>query len=321
MSQAYHPTTRVLALLELLQNQGQVSGADLAHMLEIDRRSLRRYIVTLEEMGIPIMTARGRYGGYSIMPGFKLPPMMFNEEEGFAISIALSVARQMKLLDAASSIESAQAKLQRILPDKLRQRLKAADAAIELNLQSAMVPADKEILARLSHAVAHKQSIHLRYRGANDAESERMVDGYGLAFHAACWYFVGFCHLRQDIRSFRLDRVAQADLQTRYFDSPANFSVISYLRSAVATIPRAYSVEVMLKTDMQRARRHLSDAIAVLEQTKEGVLLYNQSEDLSWFARQLAALPFDFEIRKPAQLQTELMEVANRLLRDCLPKT
>ncbi|MFZ6639103.1 helix-turn-helix transcriptional regulator [Undibacterium sp. TC4M20W] len=319
MSQSYHPTTRVLALLELLQNQGQISGADLAQKLDIDRRSLRRYIVTLEEMGIPIMTARGRHGGYSIMPGFKLPPMMFNEEEGFAISIALSVARQMKLLDAASSIESAQAKLQRILPDKLRQRLKAADAAIELNLQSAAIPADKDILAMLSHAVAHKQAMHLRYRGANDVESERVVDGYGLAFHAACWYFVGFCHLRRDIRSFRLDRVIHAGLQARHFDVPANFSVITYLRSAVAAIPRAYSVEVLLKTDMQRARRHLSDSIAVLEQTTEGVLLYNQSEDLTWFARQLAALPFDFEIRKPAQLHTELKDVANRLLQNCLP--
>jgi len=318
MSQGFHPTTRVLALLELLQNQGQTSGADLAQKLEIDRRSLRRYIVTLEEMGIPIMTARGRHGGYSIMPGFKLPPMMFNEEEGFAISIALSAARQMKLLDVASSIESAQAKLQRILPDKLRQRLIAADAAIELNLQSAAVPADKEILARLSHAVAHKQTVHIQYRGANDVESERMVDGYGLAFHAACWYFVGFCQTRKDIRSFRLDRMTQADLQSRHFAAPANFSVIDYLRSAVATIPRSYCVEVMLKTDMLSARRHVSDAIAVLEQSKEGVLLYNQSDDLNWFARQLANLPFDFEIRKPAQLKVELNKVANRLLQNCL---
>lgn len=311
-----HPTTRVLALLELLQNHRQLSGGDLAQMLDIDRRSLRRYIVTLEEMGIPIMTSRGRHGGYSIMPGFKLPPMMFNEEEGFAISIALSAARQMKLLDVASSIESAQAKLQRILPEQIRQRLLAADVAIEFNLQSAAIPADKEILATLSHAIAHKQVIQIQYRGANDVESDRAVNVYGMAFHAACWYFVGFCHLRLDIRSFRLDRLGQIDLINRYFDPPANFSVLSYLRTAVATIPRTYSVEVLLKTDVQSARKYLSDAIAVLEQTKEGVLLYNQSEDLSWFARQLASLPFDFEIRKPSKLRDELIRLASNLLKN-----
>ncbi|BBB66731.1 transcriptional regulator [Undibacterium sp. YM2] len=317
MSQNYQPTTRVLALLELLQNHGQVSGAELSQMLEIDRRSLRRYIVTLEEMGIPIMTSRGRFGGYSIMPGFKLPPMMFNEEEGFAISIALTAARQLKLLDVAPSIESAQSKLQRILPDQLRQRLRAADTAIELNLQPAAMPADKEVLVKLSHAVAHKQSINLQYRSVSDMVSERKLDAYGLAFHATHWYVVGFCHLRQDIRSFRLDRVMRAELLSQQFTSPPDFSVISYLRSAVASIPRAYSVELLLKTDMQYARRYLSDAIAVLEQTTGGVLLYNQSEDLSWFARQLAALPFDFEVRKPAQLQDELRKVAERLLKNC----
>jgi len=320
MSQSYHPTTRVLALLELLQNHGQVSGGDLAQMLDIDRRSLRRYIVTLEEMGIPIMTLRGRHGGYSIMPGFKLPPMMFNEEEGFAISIALSAARQMKLLDVASSIESARAKLQRILPEQIRQRLATSDAAVELNLQSATTPANREVLAKLSHAVVHKQAIHVRYRGANEVESERSVDVYGLAFHAAFWYFVGFCHLRRDIRSFRLDRLLHIDLLNRHFDTPANFSVLSYLRTAVATIPRTYSVEVLLKTDMNSARKHLSDAIAVLEHAAEGVLLYNQSEDLSWFARQLASLPFDFEIRRPAQLQEELRKLANHLMTCCSSK-
>ncbi|PXX46986.1 helix-turn-helix transcriptional regulator [Undibacterium pigrum] len=314
MSHSYHPTTRVLALLELLQNHGQLSGGDLAQMLDIDRRSLRRYIVTLEEMGIPIMTSRGRHGGYSIMPGFKLPPMMFNEEEGFAIFIALSAARQMKLLDVASSIESAQSKLQRILPEKIRQRLLAADVAIEFNLQSAAIPADKEMLAMLSHAIAHKQTVQFRYRGANEVESERAVDVYGMAFHAACWYFVGFCHLRQDIRSFRLDRLGHIDLLKHDFDAPVNFSALGYLRSTVATIPRNYSVEVLLKTDLQSARKYLSDAIAVLEQTNEGVLLYNQSEDLSWFARQLASLPFDFEIRKPAKLQDELRRLAHHLL-------
>ncbi|MFZ6871343.1 helix-turn-helix transcriptional regulator [Undibacterium sp. Di27W] len=314
MSKAYHPTTRVLALLELLQNHRQLSGAELAQMLEIDRRSLRRYILTLEEMGIPIMAVRGRHGGYAIMPGFKLPPMMFNEEEGFAISLALSVARKMKLLDVPTAIDSAQAKLQRILPEQLRLRLAATNASIELNLKPAMMPADKEILTMLSDAIAQKRSVHLYYQGGDGNKSERVVNGYGVAYHAAYWYVVGYCHLRRDIRSFRLDRILKFELLAQYFDLPMGFNILDHLRSAVASIPRAYSVEVMLATDMQTARHYLSDAIAVLEQTPEGVLLYNQSDDLAWFARQLASLPFDFVIRKPAQLQLELKGLAQALL-------
>jgi predicted DNA-binding transcriptional regulator YafY len=74
------PTTRVLAVLELLQSQGLVSGSELARRIEVDARTLRRYISALEEMGIPITTEQGRHGGYRLVPGYKLPPMMFNEE-------------------------------------------------------------------------------------------------------------------------------------------------------------------------------------------------------------------------------------------------
>src|SRR5258706_972013 len=76
-----HPTTRVLAVLELLQSRVQVSGAELARRLEVDRRTLRRYITMLEEMGIPITTEQGRHGGDRLVPGFQPPPMMFSHEE------------------------------------------------------------------------------------------------------------------------------------------------------------------------------------------------------------------------------------------------
>ncbi|MDT0565759.1 HTH domain-containing protein, partial [Pseudomonas aeruginosa] len=72
------PTVRVLALLELLQSHGQLSGSELARRLEVDGRTLRRYIVALEELGIPISAERGRHGGYRLGGGFKLPPPMFS---------------------------------------------------------------------------------------------------------------------------------------------------------------------------------------------------------------------------------------------------
>ena len=92
-----HPTTRVLAALELLQSHGQIGGAELAARLEVDRRTLRRYITMLEDMGVPITTEQGRYGGYRLVPGYKLPPMMFTDEEAQALSLGLIAARGLGL--------------------------------------------------------------------------------------------------------------------------------------------------------------------------------------------------------------------------------
>ena len=81
------PTTRVLSLLEMLQSREVTGGAELARALEVDRRTLRRYVVMLEELGIPIVTTQGRYGGYQVVPGFKLPPMIFSDQEALALAL------------------------------------------------------------------------------------------------------------------------------------------------------------------------------------------------------------------------------------------
>ena len=314
MPQNYHPTTRVLAVLELLQNHGRLSGAELATRLEVDRRSLRRYIVKLEEIGIPIMAERGPHGGYSLMPGFKLPPMMFSDDEALALSIGLIAARGLGLSDASPAIASAQAKLERIMPSGLQQKARALNERVRLDLKSASNAIDNAILMRLSSAAMAQQAVHLLYRDVNQVGSQRDFDPYGLAFHASSWYVTGMCHLRNDIRSFRLDRVQSVQTLQQHFTRPSTFDVLSHLSKSVATIPRTYAAEVLLKTDMQTARAHVFDALGLLSITEEGIVLHNQSDDLAWLARQLASLPFDFEIHKPAQLHQELTKLAQRLL-------
>src|SRR6476469_1942186 len=132
----HHPTTRVLALLELLQTHGRLSGAELALRLGVDRRTLRRYVGKLEDIGIPITAERGRAGGYALMPGFKLPPMMCTEDETLALSLGLLAARGLGLAEAAPAVASAQAKLERIMPDRLRHRVRAVDETVKLEARS-----------------------------------------------------------------------------------------------------------------------------------------------------------------------------------------
>jgi predicted DNA-binding transcriptional regulator YafY len=309
----HFPTTRLLAVLELLQAHSRISGADLAARVGVDLRTVRRYVTTLEGMGIPITAERGRHGGYALMPGFKLPPLMFNDDEALALSVGLLAARALGLNQAAPAVTSALAKLERIMPEQLKRRVRAVDETVQLDLAGPAFAPDGEVLAVLSAAARDARRTVLRYRAPDGGETERAFDPYGLAYRGRCWYAVGWCSLRAALRSFRLDRIVHLASTAIPFTRPAGFDVLGYLRTSVATLPRAHAVEVLLETDLETARAHLFDAVGVFEQSAHGVVLHNQSDDLDWFARQLACLPFGFQIRRPDALRVAVKRLGQRL--------
>src|SRR5260370_13345890 len=122
----YHPTTRVLTVLEVVQSQQSFSGPELAKRLEVNVRTVRHYIMMLQDMGIPIESERGRYGAYRLRPGFKLPPLMFTEDEALALTLGLLTARRLGLTVAAPAAEGTLANVDPALPTALRQRVQAA---------------------------------------------------------------------------------------------------------------------------------------------------------------------------------------------------
>lgn len=311
----YHPTTRVLAVLELLQTHGRMSGADMARRLEVDARTLRRYIVTLEEMGIPITTERGRHGGYALMAGFKLPPMMFTDDEALALAVGLLAARSLGFSEAAPAVASAQAKLERIMPANLKRRVRAVDETVRLDMVRTVAPADNAALVTLSSAALAQQRVHMCYRAPDGAVTERAFDAYGLAFRMGCWYVLGMCHLRGALRSFRLDRIVRVEPRPVSFARPPRFDALAHLRAALASMPRAHPVEVVLRTDLKTASAHFFDAIGVFEQVDDGVLLRSHTDHIEWFARQLAAVPFAFEVRAPEALRRAVRRIGENLLR------
>jgi predicted DNA-binding transcriptional regulator YafY len=307
------PTTRVLAVLELLQSHGQMSGAELAQRVEVDPRTLRRYIATLEDMGIPITTEQGRYGGYRLVPGYKLPPMMFTEEEAQAVSLGLLAARGLGLADAAPAIESVQAKLDRVLPSAPKKTLAALRESVALETGDPRTTADSRLLRILSESAQQRRTAVLRYRAADGAATSRDFDVYGLVFRAGRWYVVGYCHLREGLRTLRLDRVAHAEIGAKPFEPPDGFDASEYLSRAMATLPRAIAVEVFLHTDLDSAKRELIPACGVPEAQGEGVLLKGSVDELEWYARELMRLPFRFEVRSPAALRKVVGRLASQL--------
>src|SRR6476646_3946320 len=126
----YFPTTRVLTILELLQSRQQLSGPELAQRLEVNTRTVRRYITMLQDLGIPVEAERGRYGAYRLRPGFKLPPLMFTEDEALALTLGLLAARRLGLTAAAPAVEGALAKVERVMPATLQARMEAVQETL-----------------------------------------------------------------------------------------------------------------------------------------------------------------------------------------------
>lgn len=301
-----NPTTRVLALLELLQTHGLMSGTTLAARLGVDTRTLRRYIVVLESLGVPVLAQRGRDGGYSLMHGFKLPPMMFTNDEALALALGLVASRSLGLNTAAPAGASALAKLERVMPDKLRRGVRAVSETVSLDIARAAAAGDAGVLATLSAAAQRRQRVHLDYLAPQQVRTRRDVDPYGLAYLGGNWYLVAHCHLRGDTRSFRLDRIQGVAILPASFGRPAGFDALAYMTAAITRLPRAHTVKVLLHTDLQGARAAIFSTFGLLEAAPGGTMLTSQADDLDWMAREMARLPFTFSIQEPPALHDAL---------------
>lgn len=312
-----NPTTRVLALLELLQTHGLMSGTALAARLEVEPRTLRRYIVVLEALGVPVLAQRGRDGGYRLMHGFKLPPMMFTNDEALALALGLVASRSLGLDTAAPAGASALSKLERVMPENLRRRMRAVSDTVSLDIARASASGNADVLATLS-AVAHtRQRVHLGYLSPQQVPTQRDVDPYGLAYLGGKWYLVAYCHLRKDTRSFRLDRIQAVAVLPVSFGKPAGFDAMAYLTAAITSMARAHTVKVLLHTDAESARAAIFTTLGLLEPVAGGTMLHSQVDDLDWMAREMARLPCTFAVQEPAALRDALARHAAVLL-DCL---
>jgi predicted DNA-binding transcriptional regulator YafY len=261
----YSPTIRLLTLLELLQSKQNVSGSELAQRLEVPVRSVRRYVTMLRDMGIPVESEKGRYGSYALRPGFRLPPLMFNNAEILAVILGLLAVRRLGLA-GAPGVESAAAKIERMLPEDLRDHARALQGVLTLDIRSANTALQPETIAAFSLAAYLRQRLWIDYQGANQSEAtDRMIDVYGLVYHTGFWYAVAYCHLRHGLRSFRLDRVLRYHLLDALFTPPPDFDALGYLLNSIANSPGVYAIQVLLQADMAFCRAHIPNDLGVLE--------------------------------------------------------
>lgn len=306
----YRPTARVLAVLELLQAYGRLTGAELARRLEVDIRTIRNYVQTLADLGIPVEAERGRYGAYRLRPGYKLPPLIFTEDESLALTLSLLLAREHGLAQTSPAVESVLAKVERVLPQATRARIQAVEQTVIFERSALPAAPSTSAVTVLSSAIQAGRCVYLQYCSARSEVTERVFDPYGVVYHAGLWYTVGFCHLRQGQRLFRLDRIQQIEVAGETFSPPVNFDALEAVQRALSTVPRVWQVEVWLEITLEEVQRQTRYPRAMFEEVEHGVILRVDVEDLPWMARFLAGLGVPLIIHRPPELQTVLRDYA-----------
>ena len=309
----YSPTTRLLTVLELLQSYKQMSGSELARRLEVDVRTVRRYIVMLQDMGIPVEAERGAHGAYQLRRGYKLPPLMYTDDEAVSLTLGLLAIREFRFPVNVEAIEGALAKTERVMPEKLLMQARALQEAITFHVVPPPVRAQNEFVTQLSLAVQQRHQVQMRYLSFHGDLSERAYDPYGILFYDGYWYTSGFCHLREDLRTFRIDRIEALEPLSLTFERPADFDTLRHVLNSLGSIPGPYTIEVLLQTTLDKAQQAISPVVGTLEATPDGVMLRREARNFEWFIPFLLNLEFPVVVKGPEGLRAKMREITQRL--------
>jgi predicted DNA-binding transcriptional regulator YafY len=306
------PTARVLALLEVLQHGGTHTVGSLAERLDVDERTVRRYVEHLRDLEVPVRSVRGRHGGYRLAPGFRMPPLMLTDAEALATLVGLVAGQRAGVVPDAA--DGAAAKVRRVLPAALVDRLDALLATIELTVPAREgVSPEAGVLLTVAQAARDHRPVEISYSG----RSVRTLHPYGVVAHGGRWYVTGADSASGEVRTFRLDRVGRATVRPGSFEVPADVDPADRLLTGLAKLPRRHEVIVRVQAPVPVVGKAFQAGLAVVEDLPDDgwVRVRMQVESLDWVPGVLAGLDAPFEIEAPDELRTRVLDLADRLRR------
>jgi predicted DNA-binding transcriptional regulator YafY len=223
--------TRLFTLIMILQREPNQKAADLAESLGISIRSLHRYIHMLDEMGIPVYSERGPQGGFSLVRGFRMPPLIFSPQEAAALSLGAGLAMDLWGSLYEEAARSAMAKLEHVLPeDQLEEVAWARRSLISTGIRYKVLDEFAAPLSVIRDALHARRRVRMVYQGGTQTEPlEREITPYALVVRRGWWYAVGYCHLRNAVRTFRVDRIREATILDQPGEIPADFDPTPYV--------------------------------------------------------------------------------------------
>ncbi len=308
----YDPIMRVLTVLEILQAREHVSGAELAERLEVDIRTVQRYIARLQDLSIPVQSVRGVGGFYQLRPGFRLPPLMFTDEEAFALSLGLRALRQLGLSTFAPAAEGASAKLGRVLPDALRESIQTVEDVVTVEPGPWVISTSADSLIRASSAIRMCRRLRFAYHSYAGTGSIRELEPYAVIHTDGRWYLIGFCLTRQALRTFRLDRVADLQLCSETFKRPAKFDARSYLHQHMPFVQSDYQIDVWIDMPVEEAERAFAPWRVLSEADGEGTRMRCGRDHLDMFAAMLLSMRRRIVVHQPPELREIFRQFAQQ---------
>lgn len=217
---------RLMAILTSLQSRAVLTAQELANRYDVSVRTIYRDMKTLEEAGVPIGAEAGE--GYFLADGYRLPPLMITEMEAFSILTAGKMLQQQGDRSLQKEFDSLSEKVAALLPPSQRAQLQVLNAKI--GPSTAKQAPESAHLLTIERAIGALQSLDLKYRSSSSAYSERRINPLGLYFTSDSWVLVAWCHLREEEREFRLDRIIELKESDAHF-SLQPFALDRYFRN------------------------------------------------------------------------------------------
>ena len=308
----YDPIMRVLTVLEILQARDHVSGKELASRLEVNLRTVQRYIARLQDLCVPVESVRGVGGFYRLKPGFRLPPLMFTDEEAFAVVLGLRGLRHLGLSAFAPATEGAAAKLARVLPEPLRNSVQMVEDVVALEPGPWVVSTSAECLICVASAIRTRKRLTFGYQSHEGSCSRREIEPYGVAHMDGRWYMAGRCLLREQLRTFRLDRVSEPAIGEEGFEPAAHFDIREYLQKGMPFVQSRFAIDVWVDLPLAEAREHFALYRVAMCEEDGGTRLQCGRDRLKAFAAMLLSLGCRIVVRGPAELRETLAEMGKR---------
>jgi predicted DNA-binding transcriptional regulator YafY len=317
-------SARLLRLLTLLQSRASWAGPELAARLEVTPRTLRRDVDRLRSLGYPIEGATGVAGGYILGPGASLPPLSLDEDEATAVFVGLHAAAGTGVTGASTSAMRALAKLERVLPTRLRKNLRTLHSSV---LEVGDRPRHLSLanVSELAGACSERLVTRIKYTAHGGATTDRRVEPFRLVRVGALWYLVAWDPSKDEWRTFRLDRIASLERQSERFKArpPPGDDLVEYVTRSLSSSLYPHQAKVLLHAPIEEVRRRIGPRDGLFAHVSETTCTMELgAQTLDVLAARILWLGVDFEVIASDTLRRHLETVAARLERAsrCPPK-
>jgi predicted DNA-binding transcriptional regulator YafY len=308
-------TERVLRLLELLQRRPSWTASELADELGVTDRSVRRDVERLRSLGYPVHATAGVGGGYQLGAGTRLPPLLFDDDEAIATAVSLRLASGGTIAGAGEAALRALAKLDQVMPPRLRSEVRAVHGATE-TLVGPGVEIDAEVLVTLARACRDAVRVRFRYAAARsgEGERERTVEPVRMVTTGRRWYLMAWDVDRDDWRTFRLDRMRSVEPTARRFRPREHPDPAAFVQRSVTASPYRHVARVRLHAPPDQVRALVPPQVGRVDDDGDGwSVLTTGADDLGAIAVHVVRMGFEAEVLDPPELREAAARLAARL--------